>query len=65
MHSKTKAVLAKAIETTTEALILIMESGSVFDSLGKVFRAACPRIPGRTQSSRTLAFRLWHPLALD
>jgi hypothetical protein len=27
--SKTKPVLAKAIETTPEALILIMESGSV------------------------------------
>lgn len=29
MPSKTKAVLAKAIETTPEALILILESGPV------------------------------------
>jgi hypothetical protein len=29
VQSKTKPVLAKAIETTPEALILIMESGSV------------------------------------
>ena len=29
MRSKTKPVLAKAIETTPDALILIMESGSV------------------------------------
>lgn len=29
MQSKTKPVLAKAIETTPDALILIMESGSV------------------------------------
>ncbi len=29
MHSKTKPVLAKAIETTPEALIVILESGRV------------------------------------
>ena len=29
MESKTKPVLAKAIETTPDALILILESGSV------------------------------------
>ena len=29
MRSKTKPVLAKAIETTPEALILIMETGTV------------------------------------
>lgn len=29
MQSKTKPVLAKAIETTPEALIVIMESGTV------------------------------------
>lgn len=29
MESKTKPVLARAIETTPDALILIMESGSV------------------------------------
>ena len=29
MHSKTKPVLAKAIETTPDALILIMEGGAV------------------------------------
>lgn len=29
MPSKTKPVLAKAIETTPDALVLIMESGSV------------------------------------
>lgn len=29
MQSKTKPVLAKAIETTPEALILVLESGSV------------------------------------
>ena len=29
MQSKTKPVLAKAIETTPEALIVVMESGSV------------------------------------
>ena len=29
MQSKTKPILAKAIETTPEALIVIMESGSV------------------------------------
>ena len=29
MQSKTKPVLAKAIETTSDALILIMEGGSV------------------------------------
>src|SRR5882724_6223694 len=29
VHSKTKPVLAKAIETTPESLIVIMESGSV------------------------------------
>ena len=29
MQSKTKPVLAKAIETTPDALILIMESGTV------------------------------------
>ena len=36
-----------------------------FDSVGKVFGTACPRIPGRTRPRRTFALRLRNPLALD
>jgi len=35
------------------------------DSVGKVFRAPCPRIVDRTESSGTFAVGLWHPLAFD
>ena len=64
MQSKTKPVLAKAIETTPEALILIMESGSVSIPWERCSERLA-RASSRTKSSGTFAFRLWHPLAFD
>jgi len=52
---KTKPVLATAIEVTAEALIVIAETGSRLDSVGKVFRPACPSISPGTESGRTFA----------
>jgi hypothetical protein len=47
VESKTKAVLAKAIETTPEALIVIMEKRISGDPLGKVLRSTSARISDR------------------
>jgi hypothetical protein len=65
VQSRTKPVLAKAIETTPEALIDDYGNRACLDSVGKLFRVPRPRLSRGTQPGGTLAFRIWHPLAVD